>query len=406
MQKIALLAGVAIASYWLARPPLLNELQGLASRYPMCRHPIWGQPCRVWEAQMQMAGENRTASEESNAMCPSHPSVPVRVQLRNECMWQPHMATFYDTSDCPVKCLGTDVDANIIVDHCEIGVRPSKPVLHGQLTLEYIGPTVEWNRPLLTGRDFFRQLRGDFQGGTLSPQHVRAFDLHVNWAREVADVYVNYMYAWVGRCGAPEDYASSSCRRPPPSRAELAPKQFAAAFISHCAPERMRYVRELNRELAKQSNGARRITHFGACDHTPGVPLHVLDKSKELERFKFTISFENSIRPSYVSEKHLEAVLANSLPVVWSSPGVEDFLPGGLGSFVFALNFSSPAQLASHLLHLDQHDDEYLQHFEWRNRSQLSREFVEQAKYNLLNRGKHGFVCRLCEAYVARYCRY
>lgn len=46
------------------------------------------------------------------------------------------------------------------------------------------------------------------------------------------------------------------------------------------------------------------------------------DKLSFIEDYKFTIAFENSSYPGYVSEKIVEPMVTNSLPIYWGSPTI------------------------------------------------------------------------------------
>ena len=46
-------------------------------------------------------------------------------------------------------------------------------------------------------------------------------------------------------------------------------------------------------------------------------------KTAYLRRFKFTIAFENSRRPGYVSEKLFDAFAADTVPIYWGDPEIE-----------------------------------------------------------------------------------
>ena len=46
----------------------------------------------------------------------------------------------------------------------------------------------------------------------------------------------------------------------------------------------------------------------------------VTDKLSFIKDYKFVISFENSSYPGYTTEKILEPMLVNSIPVYWGNP--------------------------------------------------------------------------------------
>jgi len=53
-----------------------------------------------------------------------------------------------------------------------------------------------------------------------------------------------------------------------------------------------------------------------------GGPLQV-DKKEFIKDYKFVISFENSSYPGYITEKVIEPIMVNSIPIYWGNPLVE-----------------------------------------------------------------------------------
>ncbi len=105
----------------------------------------------------------------------------------------------------------------------------------------------------------------------------------------------------------------------------------------------------------------KRVDSAGGVLNNLGVK--VKDKISFLEEYKFTIAFENSRHPGYVSEKIVEPMAAGSLPIYWGDRLVgDDFNPR---SFVDA-NEPAGTELRANFEHvveqiayLDQHDDAY-----------------------------------------------
>ena len=69
-------------------------------------------------------------------------------------------------------------------------------------------------------------------------------------------------------------------------------------------------------------------------------------------RYKFTLAFENTVTPDYVTEKLYEPLIAGSVPVYRGAPNVADFAPAPR-CFIDAADFAGPAELAAYLDHLD-----------------------------------------------------
>lgn len=81
-------------------------------------------------------------------------------------------------------------------------------------------------------------------------------------------------------------------------------KRFACAIISNAEPTRMRAITALQK--------------LGAVDVYGQVTGHpVVDKFEVLSDYQFTICFENSLYPGYVTEKLFDAWSAGSIPLWW-----------------------------------------------------------------------------------------
>lgn len=84
------------------------------------------------------------------------------------------------------------------------------------------------------------------------------------------------------------------------------------------------------------------------------------DKNSFLSEYKFTIAFENSVGDGYTTEKLVDPMSVNSLPIYWGNPLVgNDF---NTSSFI-RLKDSSDEEIEKtikKIIYLDQHDDEYI----------------------------------------------
>ena len=84
------------------------------------------------------------------------------------------------------------------------------------------------------------------------------------------------------------------------------------------------------------------------------------DKMDFLRRYKFTIAFENSSYPGYTTEKILDALIANTVPIYWGNPLVNrDFNPG---CFINCHDFESFEEVVERVKEIDLDDDLYLAH--------------------------------------------
>jgi len=79
-----------------------------------------------------------------------------------------------------------------------------------------------------------------------------------------------------------------------------------------------------------------------------------LKKLEFLKDYKFSITYENSSSPGYVTEKILHAKAAGCIPIYWGDPKINrDFDTAG---FICAQNFKSPAELIEAVKKVDEDD--------------------------------------------------
>ena len=112
---------------------------------------------------------------------------------------------------------------------------------------------------------------------------------------------------------------------------------------------RVRFFERLSR-YKRVDSGGRLLNNIGGA---------VADKLAFIRDYKFTIAFENSARPGYVSEKIFDPLLVGSVPIYWGHAWVErDFAPG---CFVDAGRFRKLDDLVDYIVALDTDDELYLE---------------------------------------------
>jgi hypothetical protein len=71
------------------------------------------------------------------------------------------------------------------------------------------------------------------------------------------------------------------------------------------------------------------------------------NKHDLLGQYKFTIAFENTAYPGYVTEKIIDAMVAGSVPIYLGAPDIGDHVPQN--AFIDASAFPNPLALADRL---------------------------------------------------------
>ncbi len=112
-------------------------------------------------------------------------------------------------------------------------------------------------------------------------------------------------------------------------------------------------------------------------------------KLQTIARYRFTLSFENSVTRDYVTEKFFDPLIAGSVPVYFGAPNIGEFAPGE-NCFINVASFSGPRELADFLKALDADPDRYDAYLAWKDRPFRPR-FLE-----LMESQRADFRCRLC----------
>lgn len=117
--------------------------------------------------------------------------------------------------------------------------------------------------------------------------------------------------------------------------------------------ERNQFVEKLSK-YKKVDSGGRWMNNIGYA-----VP----DKRKFQSEYKFSIAFENNAYrpqfPGYTTEKIMEPMTVNSIPIYWGNPKID--LEFNTKSFVNFYDFSSENDMIDYIIDLDNNNDKYLQ---------------------------------------------
>ena len=141
-----------------------------------------------------------------------------------------------------------------------------------------------------------------------------------------------------------------------------------------------------------------KVASYGRVLPTVANPGQIEGRDARLRviaRHRFTLAFENSIAPDYVSDKFFDILAAGSVPVYRGAPNVAEFAPAP-HSYIDVADFSSPAELARYLTHLDMREEEYEEYLSWK------RDGPSPAFLALLDEVPPQPFCRLAELAHAR----
>ena len=187
-----------------------------------------------------------------------------------------------------------------------------------------------------------------------------------------------------------------------------------SVFVSNCINGRKQYVEELMKIL--------NIHSYADCLRTPGlptIPRGAENKLNIISQYQFYFAFENSIYVDYVTEKYWEGWQSGVLMIYWGAPNIIEYQPAP-HSFVNALDYDGPKELAEHLLYLRSNRTAYEEYFLWRRAAddihdaKLPEEqqpkniflpsFLEFAYNNTVSIGERSYACRIAQRYAERYC--
>ena len=156
--------------------------------------------------------------------------------------------------------------------------------------------------------------------------------------------------------------------------------RLVAWFVSHCSTGgvRERYVKMLQKYIPVDIYG--RCGNLKCPTNESKACYAMLDK-----RYKFYLSFENSICTDYATEKVFNVLRDTyTVPVVYGGGNYSHLTPPN--SIINVQDFESPKALAEHLLRLSKDTRALIQHLIW-------KELFVVSTYAFRGKG----YCRLCE---------
>lgn len=151
------------------------------------------------------------------------------------------------------------------------------------------------------------------------------------------------------------------------AKEELLERKFCNFLYSQPNRVRENFFDCLNRYRRVDSPGARKnnMSALGNQDSPIASRIHRSWSQQRLEfvrQYKFTIAFENSSYPGYITEKMWQTLLGGSLPIYWGNPmAYRDFNPK---CYINVHDFSSLQEAADWVCQVDRDEALYLSYFE------------------------------------------
>jgi len=143
-------------------------------------------------------------------------------------------------------------------------------------------------------------------------------------------------------------------QRPKIINESLANRKFCNFIVSNGAcQERNQFYNELSK-YKKVDSGGRFANNIGYA---------VDNKVKFQSEYKFSIAFENNAYrpqfPGYTTEKIMEPMTVNSVPIYWGNPEIgKEF---NTKSFINVYDFNSISDVINYIEYLDNNDKKYLE---------------------------------------------
>ena len=119
------------------------------------------------------------------------------------------------------------------------------------------------------------------------------------------------------------------------------------AYVDRTVRRREQFFHALNR-LRKVDSAGRALNNTG-YRLPPGDRYQV--KVDWLAGYRFNIAFENTRRAGWCTEKLVDPLHVNTIPIYWGDPRVKEFF--NPESFICRDDFSSDHELAEYVLHVD-----------------------------------------------------
>lgn len=132
-------------------------------------------------------------------------------------------------------------------------------------------------------------------------------------------------------------------------------------------------------EFFELLSGYKQIASGGRYRNNIGCPQGVPDKLAFQKQYKFAMAFENSSHPGYTTEKLVEAFAAQTIPIYWGDPMIENVF--NEKAFINVLKYKTLEEAVAQIRRID--EDDTLYHQMLQEPALKDASYVEQVKNEL-----------------------
>lgn len=135
---------------------------------------------------------------------------------------------------------------------------------------------------------------------------------------------------------------------------ELCNRDFCSIVVSN-----KQYADDHREDLFERIALYKPVASGGKYRNNIGMPEGVPNKNEFLKKYKFSIACENVSYPGYCTEKLVDAFAADTVPIYWGDPMVEEYF--NPKAFINCSRFSTMDECVEFIKELDLDNDRYLE---------------------------------------------
>jgi hypothetical protein len=103
----------------------------------------------------------------------------------------------------------------------------------------------------------------------------------------------------------------------------------------------------------------KKVDSYGGLNNNVNGPIRGSEQAKilTLKDYKFTIAFENSYHPGYNTEKIIQPLSVNTIPLYKGGERMKEFF--NINKIIYANNFNTLEEMADYIIELDKNNTEF-----------------------------------------------